>query len=199
MSAALLECPKCHSRLSEEIVNRPELTPCLGCGSPLQVEIFPALFRRFVPGRGGELLMAEGESSCFYHPQKKAAVPCQGCGRFLCDLCDCQFNGDHFCPACLETGRAKGKIKNLENERTLYDSIALGLAILPVAVVFGIYFTFITAPMAMYVAIRYWNAPRSIVRRTRARYIVAIIFASWQIIGWGVVIYFLATSSKFRG
>ena len=198
MSPAWLECPKCRSRLTEQLVNRPELLPCPACGAQLQIEVFPALFRRFVPGRAGDLLMVEGEASCFYHPQKKAAVPCQGCGRFLCDLCDCHLNGEHFCPACLETGRTKGKIKNLQNERTLYDSIALGLAVLPVAVIFGIYFTFITAPLAMYVAIRYWNAPRSIVRRTRARHIVAIVFSALQMVGWAFAIYFLVTASKFH-
>ena len=32
-------------------------------------------------------------------------------------------------PQCLETGKKKGKIKSIENERTLYDSIALGMAL----------------------------------------------------------------------
>ena len=128
--------------------------------------------------------MVEGEASCFYHPQKKALLPCDGCGRFLCALCDCDLNGRHFCPTCLEAGRNKGKIKNLQKGRTLYDSIALSLAVLPVVVLFGIYFTFITAPMALYVAIRYWNAPLGIVRRTKVRYIVAIILSLIQIAVW---------------
>jgi len=168
--------------------NRPEPTPCPVCGVPLQVEIFPALFRPVARGRDGEAVMIEGESSCFYHPQKKAVVPCQGCGRFLCALCDCELHGQHFCPACLEVGRQKGKIKSLENQRTLYDGIALSLAVLPILI---FYFTIVTAPIALYVALRYWNAPRSIVHRTKTRYVVAIILASLQIIGWGVAIYFI--------
>ena len=142
------------------------IVSCPGCGDPLQVEVFPALFRRCLPVKGETII--ESESSCFYHPQKKAVVPCQGCGRFLCALCDCELRGQHFCPACLEVGQ-KGKIKSLENQRTLYDGIALSLAILPLLI---FYFTMVTAPMALYVAIRYWNAPRSIVHRTKISYML---------------------------
>ena len=140
--------------------------------------------------------MVEGESSCFYHPQKKAVVPCQGCGRFLCALCDCELQGEHFCPACLEVGRQKGRIKRLENQRTLYDAIALSVAILPMLI---IYFTIITAPIALFIALRYWNAPRSIVRRTKIRLILAISIATLQILGWGVVIYFIVSRIRSHG
>jgi hypothetical protein len=176
--------------------NQPDLTPCPACRVPLQIEIFPALFRPAARGRGGEALMVEGESSCFYHPQKKAAVPCDGCGRFLCALCDCELHGEHFCPACLETGRQKGRIKHLENQRTLYDAIALSLATLPLLI---FYFTIVTAPIALYLAIRYWNAPMSIVHRTKARLVLAILLATAQIAGWGIGAYFFFTRVKFHG
>jgi hypothetical protein len=190
MSAPLIQCPACQAWLLEGVFNQPQLSPCPACGMPLQVEVFPALFRRINPGQSGEIIMVDGESSCFYHPQKKAILPCQGCGRFLCALCDCELNGQHFCPACLETGKTKGKIKSLENRRTLYDSIALSLAVYPLLI---FYFTLVTAPVALFVAIRYWNAPRSIIRRTRVRYVVAIVLASMQIAGWGFLFVALAT------
>lgn len=189
----LIQCPQCQAWLLEGVFNQPELSPCPACGVPLQVEVFPALFRRINPDQGGEIIMIEGESSCFYHPQKKAVLPCQGCGRFLCGLCDCELNGQHFCPACLETGKTKGKIKSLENQRTLYDGIALSLAIYPLLI---FYFTLITAPAALVVAIRYWNAPRSIVHRTKIRYVAAIILASMQIAGW--VVLFITLASRHR-
>src|SRR5436309_2917686 len=196
MSLPLVLCPKCRTPLAASVLNRPDLTPCPACAVPLRVEVFPALFRRAAAGRDGEAVLVEGESTCFYHPQKKAVLPCDGCGRFLCALCDCELHGQHFCPACLEVGRKKGKIKSLENQRTLYDSIALSLAILPLLI---FYFTIVTAPMALYFSIRYWNAPRSIVHRTKVRYVFAIIFALLQIIGWGVGIYFIVQSSKSHG
>jgi len=190
MNASLIQCPQCQAWLLEGVFSRFELSPCPACGVPLQVEVFPALFRRIHPGQSGETIMVEGESSCFYHPQKKAVLPCQGCGRFLCALCDCELNGQHFCPACLEAGKARGKIKNLENQRTLYDGIALSLAVYPMLI---FYFTIVTAPVALFVAIRYWNAPRSIVHRTKIRYLAAIVLASMQIAGWVALFVFLAT------
>ena len=139
-------------------------------------------------------MLVADEATCFYHPQKKAVLPCEGCGRFLCALCDCELHGQHFCPVCLEVGRKKRKIKSLENERTLYDRIALALAVLPMLI---FYFTFVTAPAALFIALRHWNSPRSIVRPSRIRLVLAIIFASLQIIGWVVVIYFV--TAKIRG
>lgn len=191
-----LQCPKCQASLTEGYLNRPELTPCLSCGAPLQVEVFPALFRQLAPGSAGAVLVVENEASCFYHPQKKAVRPCEACGRFLCALCDCELHGEHFCPACLESGKRKGKIKRLENERTLYDNIALGLAAYPLLV---FYLTIITAPMALFIAFRHWNAPRSIVHPTRIRLVFAIILASLEVAGWAVGIYFLTTRSGSHG
>ena len=178
-----VQCPKCHAWLLEGIFNQPELSPCPACGVPLQVEVFPALFRKINPGKKSEAILVEGESGCFYHPQKKAVLPCDSCGRFLCALCDCELNSQHFCPACLETGKTKGKIKSLDQGRTLYDSIALALAIYPMLI---FYFTLLTAPMALFIAIRYWRAPRSLVRRTKIRFVAAIIISLLQIAGWGI-------------
>jgi len=188
MNPSLLQCPACRAGLLDGVFNQPEPAPCPACGTPLRAEIFPAFFRRLVPGQAGEAVMLEGESSCFFHPQKKAVQTCQGCGRFLCALCDCELKGQHFCPSCLEAGRTKGKIKNLENQRMLYDSIALVLALAPILV---FYFTFITAPIAVFMAIRYWNAPRSLVHRSRVRLWFALILGVAQILIWLWVLYLI--------
>ena len=79
-------------------------------------------------GSIGEAIVVEGEAACFYHPGKRATVPCGVCGRFLCALCDLELNGRHVCPACLETSRRKGDLRNLDTRRMLYDSAALSLA-----------------------------------------------------------------------
>jgi len=174
---ALIQCPKCRATLLESAFNLPDFTPCPACAVPLQVEIFPAFFRKIAPGQKGEAVLVEGESSCFYHPQKKAVRPCDGCGRFVCALCDCELTGQHFCPTCLDVGKSKGKIKNLDNHRTRYDSIALSLAVVSALLFFTFFIPAITASAALYVAIRYWKAPQSIVRFHRVRTIIAIILA----------------------
>jgi len=91
-----------------------------------------------------------------------------------------------FCPSCLASGKKKGKIRNLENERFCHDGIALALALLPLLVW---PFTVVTAPCAIYYSIRHWKSPGSILPRTKIRFILAILFALGQCALW---IYFLA-------
>jgi hypothetical protein len=160
---------------------------------PLQTEIFPALFRKTSAGQNAEAVMVDGESSCFYHPQKKAVLPCDGCGRFLCALCDCPLDGKHFCPTCLQAGRTKGKIKSLENQATRYDNIALGLAIYPMLI---FYFTIITAPMVLFIVIRYWKAPQGALSQSKVRFIFAGLIALVQIAGWAALFIFLASRHR---
>ena len=70
------------------------LPPNNRTGDPLLVEsasfLHPYADR---PGRitVADALLSEGESSCFYHPNKRAVVPCDQCGRFLCTLCRVDF------------------------------------------------------------------------------------------------------------
>jgi hypothetical protein len=143
--------------------------------------VFPAALRPPRPGSVGEAVVIDGEASCFYHPGKKAVVPCEACGRFLCAVCDVEMNGEHFCPACIESGKKKGRMQKLQNRRTLYDSIALAVALVPL-IVWPL--TLISAPIALWFSIRHWNAPRSIVPRTRWRMVVAALIALLQIGGW---------------
>jgi hypothetical protein len=181
MSQALIHCPKCKAALLNHAFNRDAFAPCAACDTPLQIEIFPALFRPAETGRTGEVVLVEGEASCFYHPQKKAVLPCQSCGRFLCALCDCEHLGRHLCPTCLETGRSKGKIQSLENKRLRYDNLALALALLPMLL---FYFTIVTAPMTLYVAIRHRKAPLGLTQRSRLKLLIAAVIASLQIAAW---------------
>jgi hypothetical protein len=181
MSTALIHCPKCKAVLLNHAFNRDTFAPCASCHAPLLIEIFPALFRPVEAGGAGEFIMLEGEAGCFYHPQKKALLPCESCGRFLCALCDCEHLGRHLCPSCLESGRTKGRIKSLENKRIRYDNMAMALAVLPFLI---FYLTLITAPMALYVAIRYRKAPLALTQRSRIKLVIAGVVASLQIAGW---------------
>jgi hypothetical protein len=168
------------------LYNTRELRACPSCGTRLQIEVFPAVLRPPGPGTVGERVVIEGEASCFYHPAKRAVVPCESCGRFLCAVCDVEMNGQHLCSACIESGKNKGRIQKLENRRTLYDSLALAVALFPMIFVYP---TIVTAPIVLYIAIRHWNAPSSVVPRSRWRMVVAVIIALLQIAGW-VAIFF---------
>jgi hypothetical protein len=183
--ASQVSCPKCKATLLAGAFNTATLVTC-GCDSKLQVEVFPALFRERAVGQSGEAVAGESESSCFYHAQKKAVITCEACGRFLCALCDVEMHGQHLCPACLESGARKGKLKNLQNQRTLYDSMALGLALITIPLFFA---AIITAPIVLYLAIRHWKTPSSMIPRTRVRMQIAVVLAILELIGWGLMIY----------
>ncbi len=70
------------------------LVPCRHCGRFIQAEVFPALIRP-PEVHSGEVLL-EKEASCFFHDNKKAALSCGICGRFICSLCDIEFDGRHL-------------------------------------------------------------------------------------------------------
>jgi len=181
-----LQCTRCHWLLPVESANQPDLVPCPHCREWLDVNIFPALFRPPPPVTTGEKLVIEGEASCFYHPQKKAVVPCVSCGRFLCALCDVEFNDQHLCPACLEVGKKKGKIVNLQKQRTRYDRMTFWVGLAPFCM---LPITPVTGAIAIYMAARYWNAPLSLVAGNKGWFVAGAILGGIQIVA-GLVFYY---------
>lgn len=183
MNPVAVACPSCQGSLLGAWCNTGTPVSCPACETPIQVDVFPVFFKPAGAGQSGETILEEGLSSCFYHEQKKAVVHCDACGRFLCALCDLDLNGQHLCPACLQTGKKKGSIPELENRRTVFDRSALVLALLPLMV---------TAPVAVVLALLSFFRPPSLVRRTRVAAWLALFFGLLQIALW--VILFLSTS-----
>src|SRR5437870_10548188 len=175
----VVTCTQCGFVLNEAMFNQPDWSHCPSCRSLLRVEVFPTLFNAPAPAQTAQSVVTEGEASCFYHPQKKAVVPCEACGRFLCALCDVELDGKHLCPACLESGKKKKTIHSLEDMRMLYNRQALVLAVLPL---------FITGLAAIYVAARYWKAPTSLVRPMRWAMPVALVLGTLQTLVFVIVI-----------
>jgi hypothetical protein len=155
---------------------------CPGCTRQFAAAVFPAFIRPAVTAAQPEKLVVEGEASCFYHPDKRASVPCTSCGRFLCALCDIVVGERHLCPACVETGRTKGRFLEFETSRTLWDTAALTIAVLPTILCF--YISLFTAPTAIVVAVMGWKKPSSIIPRNRWRLWVAIVLGVLQIAAW---------------
>jgi len=155
----------------------------------VDVTVFPAMMR---PSAGAlpQPIQTDSEASCFYHPQNRAASPCEECGRFLCRLCEIPLGTKTVCPTCFAAGARTNKIQDLDHKRTMYDSIALLLATLPGMFVWPALFT---APAALFVLIRYWRAPSSLVPRTRFRYYLAALFALAELTLVGVIIWGLTT------
>lgn len=184
----LITCAKCNKPLPNKLFNTFDLSECPSCKALIRVDVFPAFLKEQKTDLAAGEELFDKESGCFFHPQKRAVTPCAICGRFLCSMCDIEFNGQHVCPVCIDTGKKKKKIVNLETHRTLYDNISLVLATVPLLL---FYVTIITAPMSLFVALKYWKAPSSIIPRTKVRFIFAIFFSVLQITGWIVLFVYL--------
>ena len=175
----LIFCPNCNNGLPSRLLRaEPVNTACPACLTSLTVEVFPALFRATAAIEAGT--PAEGEASCYEHGSRRAVALCSHCGRFLCGLCEVEVAGSVWCPDCLGTGGLRPKLAALETSRTLYDSIALALATWPLFIF--IYASIFTAPAALYVAIRYWSAPSSLVPRNKWRQTTAILVALTELL-----------------
>ena len=187
-----LLCDKCRTVLPDPFLNAPGPLGCPGCNAPLLTRVFPAFFRAEAGARASESVSSDEDAGCFYHPRKRAVVPCGQCGRFLCALCDLEVDGRHLCPGCVEAGRTSGGVLALQNglllpPRTLHDRLALSLAVIPLIPIF-LFFTLFTAPVALFLVIRYWNEPRARpIPSGRGRLILAALLALGQLAAWGYV------------
>jgi len=181
----VLSCPKCRAALPDALYNRDAFAPCPHCGTAVRCEVFPALYAGPRIGRPGELLVDASEASCFFHPEKKAAVACESCGRFLCALCDLDLSGRHICPSCLAAGRKKGALGNLDHFRFSWTGLALLLSTVPFLAYPLTLFTFITAPAAIVVAFIGLRKPPSLTGRRRVfSMVLALTFSLAQIVWW---------------
>jgi len=126
-------CPACQALLpvAEGAVGVQTLT-CGHCRGGLELEVFPAQWRRVQAGRAGERVTGE-EAACFVHTDRRAEAACDSCGRFMCALCEVRVGEQRICVACLEGGRRAGRLAQVERSRTLFARIAVRVA------VFGIF------------------------------------------------------------
>jgi hypothetical protein len=188
-----IRCTGCGFPLSNDVLEggtvRRDFRPCRFCGSETLALVFPAMFTPPSVPTAAEMAAGVGDATCFYHSSKRAAAPCSQCGRFLCSLCSVELSGAVWCPECIEAGRTRKRVVNLENQRTLHDSIALALATWPALL---IYPPLATAPAALFFSIFYWKRPTSLVRRhTKIRLVLAIIFSVIQIGLWAALLIFM--------
>jgi hypothetical protein len=193
-----IRCTGCGFPLSNDVLesgtHTRQFRSCGFCGSETLAMVFPAMFAPPAIPSAAEMTANAGDATCFYHSSKRATKPCSQCGRFLCALCVVELSGDVLCPECFESGRTRKRIVNLENQRTLYDTIALALSTAPVLF---IYPSLVAAPAALFYSIYYWKRPTSIVRRyPKARFVIAIVLSTIQIALWVTLVIFLVYQFK---
>ena len=180
----MLSCTKCWAVLPSYAVRDGGVAGCPSCGSVLELYLFPALVEVRQALTREQLELTAGAAHCFHHASKRADSICSQCGKFLCGLCSLEIGDSVWCAQCLSTGAAKNGVQAVEGRRTLWDSIALGTALLPLVVVFLIYFWIFTAPAAIFLSLKYWKRPTSILPRTKVRFVLAILIGLLQLGAW---------------
>jgi uncharacterized paraquat-inducible protein A len=186
MPEASFACPKCKTAFQVEPGTTDLAADCPTCRSRLQAFFFPAFFRLRTQEAAPLALGNVSEASCFYHPQKQAVRICDGCGRLICSLCSIDMGTEHLCPNCISAGTKKGTLTTLEGSRVRYDVIAIALAVLalPLSIL-----SVILSPAAIYLSIRHWNSPTSLVKggRNRVGFTIAIVIAVLALVLWGSI------------
>ena len=187
----MVTCGECSFPIPPEFWNGPwnreDGALCPGCRQRIFAAVFPAI-ENARAGAAPETIAESTEASCFFHPESRAAVPCSECGRFLCNLCDIELDGRHLCPSCFRAGVKTKKLESVETQRVMYDTIALASATLPALLLWP---ALLGAPAALYLAIRRWRTPLSIVPRTRVRFVIAALLALAEIGAIGFLIWII--------
>ena len=194
-----VRCASCHAMIPVRAFGEGKAIDCPSCSRQTRSIILPALYRGSIPPLPTNAEPpAEGEAVCFYDPGRKATHSCDHCGVFISEAWSAKWGAQTVCLKCLNELRSKTKDQRFEGSRKLWDNIALGVAIGPYAIalmlaltVIGVIFislplmtTLFTAPTAIFIALRFWSAPRSLVPRGPARLITALVVALLTITGW---------------
>lgn len=181
--AGHVPCPDCQEPLPRQLFDLSEAGVCPHCKTGVSVSVFPALFvdpaQEHVTGINRR---DDEQAGCFFHPHKEAVVPCAGCGLFLCTLCDTEIADRHICPKCLENELKDQNRSHLVTRRPLHSRMAFALSVYPLVLL--PFITLLTAPAALFVTVRYWKAPRSLVSGSRWRFVAAAVLAVLQMFAW---------------
>ena len=190
----LITCPKCGVPFPATAGELTFLQQCPVCARATRVYLFPAFARPAATGAAAQRAVIDGEATCFYHPQKRAHILCDNCGRFLCAMCDLDVYDAHLCPQCLQAGADKGRVKSLERSRVRYDQIVSSLLILPLVLCWFV--LPVTSLVALGLVGWKWRAPGSLVDNTRVRFIIYSVVAILELVGSSLMWWFMVSSNR---
>jgi len=169
-----LVCPECATEFTaylSDAVQPPELSP--GLSTPVN----------------------EGDASCFFHEDRSAERTCDGCGRFICSVCDLPLGDRHLCPSCIEAAM-KSSSSSFVRGRVRWDWIAFLMGVSPI--LGGLFFWWalpITGAAAIFLSVMAFRRPPSLVTGNRA--VVSIfggIFGLLQLVPFVGLIWFLVVA-----
>mgnify|MGYP000429149098 CR=1 FL=1 len=181
MGEPLFRCHRCRVELPEAVEALRSLRGCPACQAGVEVAVFPGWERKATVAPEAQMTVGAGEATCFFHASRRAVVPCDHCGRFLCALCDFPLDGRHWCPGCLEASARKNQVESLERSRVRWDLIVWYLLLFPI-LLFG-WPAVVTAPAALVIALWKRRSAPSLVARSALRLNIGIAVAVLEILG----------------
>ena len=191
-----LACPQCGTALAPDALGVGiGGTVCPQCRSELHGALFPAFWKSHDELAIGAQTASEGEADCFFHPENRAALSCEKCGRFICSVCEFTVGTRHICPTCLSSGLAGEKLPELIPWRFIWSDAALFMGIVPLFLGMFLWPFFIgSGAAAIFLAIFGWKRPGSLPRgRRRWAAIVGIFGGALQMAIWLAFVIFLYT------
>ena len=185
LAPAAVACPACGFGLAPETIRRENEIACPHCHALVSGEFFPVFWWPPAAGSGLADRADDGDAVCFFHPENRAALSCDRCGRFVCTVCDMPLGARHLCPTCLSSGLGAEKLPELIVRRFHWSNSALLAGLLPL-VAFFIWPVFVvTGPLAIFCALFGWKRPGSLPRgRRRWVAVIGLVLGVVQLAVW---------------
>jgi len=176
---AILQCPNCRSGLNVHSTTDRIEEPCPVCNGKLSLFVFPRLFRAPVHvDTSPESLSGENEATCAFYPELKAEKICDRCGAFLSGKATVRWGARDFCLPCLHCLREEEKGTDFVARADFPENKALAL------VTWLAPFSLFTAPVAIYLLLRYRKPSPGFVPRGRGRWWTAMLLSIALLGGW---------------
>jgi hypothetical protein len=192
-------CPACGFALALDAFAGSEEIACPHCRVALSGTLFPTFWQE---GAGASLAdhALDGDAACFFHPENRAVLSCERCGRFLCTVCDMPLGTRHLCPTCLSSGLTGEKLQELVISRFIWSNMALLCGLVPLILGLFVFPMFIvTGPAAIFCALFGWKRPGSLPRgRRRWVSVLGLVCGLLQLAIWFGFIVMLSNSPAWR-
>ena len=203
MSAALpvppsfVACPSCGFTVPLDALAHGGETPCPQCRAGLRGALFPVFWNPVPAAHSLADHAGDGEAVCFFHPENRATLTCDRCGRFLCTVCDMPLGTRHLCPTCLSSGLGGEKLPELVVRRFLWADASLLTGLVPLLAGLFVWPGFIvTGPAAVFCALFGWKRPGSLPGgRRRWVAVLGVICGVLQLAVWSGMLFLFTNSS----
>lgn len=175
-TADAMTCPSCQSLLPAEAINTDYAIACPACEKTIAAWRFPRADYHEPPVMLGERITDDSEEAGgFYQPDRKAVAICDACGVFVSPLHAVAVGEQTICPRCIEREQNDPDSTHLLRERIRYDHLAILLSLGVLIMMWPL--LIISAPIALYLVVRHYRRPGSIVQRSKTGFIIAGIIS----------------------